>query len=413
MDHESLFRREAPRLIAALVRLFGVHHLELAEDVVQDAFCRALERWDAEGAPENPGAWLMTTAKRRALDVLRRRATADRFGPELGRALDSEWTLQPTVEEAFSDEVIQDEQLRLMFSCCHPDLSEGAQLALVLNVLCGLSAPHVASALLLQRAAAEKRIARGKQVLAAAERLFDLEHADFAARLATVTRSLYLLFNEGYHSASSEPVRLELCADALRLTLLLKRYAPADTPTTSALAALMCLHAARLPCRVDPAGDLHGLADQDRQRWDWDLVAEGLTWLRRASSGTELSAYHLEAAIAATHAAAKDLPETDWGRIVQLYDRLLRLNPSPMAELGRAVAIGWFAGPERGLAALDAITDVQRLTASPFYGATRGELEALRGDLRAARRHLGEAIACCRNDAERRFLEKRLAALET
>lgn len=411
MDHESLFRREAPRLTAALVRLFGVHNLELAEDVVQDAFCRALERWGAEGTPDNPGAWLMTTAKRRALDVVRRRATADRFGPELGRALDSEWTLQPTVEQAFNDEVIEDEQLRLMFSCCHPDLSEGAQLALVLNVLCGLSAPQVASALLLQRAAAEKRIARGKQVLASAEHLFDLGHEDFEARLRTVTRSLYLLFNEGYHSASSEPVRLELCADALRLTLLLERYPPADTPTTSALAALMCLQAARLPCRVDPTGDLHGLADHDRERWDWELVGEGLAWLRRATQGTEVSPFHLEAAIAAAHASARNLAETDWGRIVDLYDRLLEMSPSPMAELGRAVAIGWFAEPEQGLAALDAISDVQRLTAYPFYGATRGELEALRGDWSAARRHLGEAIARCRNDAERRFLERRLATL--
>ncbi|MEZ4230224.1 MAG: DUF6596 domain-containing protein [Polyangiaceae bacterium] len=412
-DHDSLFRHEAPRLTAALVRLFGVHNLELAEDVVQEAFCSALERWAETGPPQNPGAWLMTTAKRRALDVVRRRRTAQRLSPELGRLLDSEWTLQPTVDEAFSDEVIQDEQLRLMFSCCHPDLREGVQLALVLNLLCGLSAPQVASALLIQRAAAEKRITRGKQGLAGVARLFDLSRGDFEARLATLTRALYLLFNEGYHSASLEPVRLELCSEALRLTRLLKQHPAADTPTTSALAALMCLHAARLPSRLDPHGELYGLADQDRARWDRALVAEGLQWLRLSATGEALSTYHLEAAIAATHASAERLAETDWERIVELYDRLLALGASPMAELGRAVALGWSLGADEGLRALEGIADAQCLGGYPFYGAARGELEALRGNHIAARRHLEEAIGRCRNGAERRFLERRLAVLAT
>ncbi|MEO7734266.1 MAG: sigma factor, partial [Kofleriaceae bacterium] len=190
---EHLFRREASRLIAALTRIFGVHNLALAEDVVQDALCRAIEVWKVQGIPDNPAAWLMTVAKRRAIDLVRRERTARGFAPELGRLLDTEWTLAPVIEEAFAAPTVRDEQLRMMFSCCQPRLPEAAQLALILNVLCGFGAPEIASALLTGRPAIEKRIARGKKLLAGARRLFDLGDAEFAARLETVRRALYLL----------------------------------------------------------------------------------------------------------------------------------------------------------------------------------------------------------------------------
>ncbi len=410
---EHLFRREWGRLVAALTRLLGVHNLGLAEDVAQDAFRRALEVWKVRGVPENPSAWLVAIAKNRALDLLRRERTARAFAPELGRLLETEWTLAPLVEEAFATHVIRDEQLRMMFSCCHPRLSEEAQLALVLNVLCGFGAAEIAATFLTGRAAVEKRISRGKRALARARTLFDLADAEFASRLSTVQRALYLLFNEGYHGGSAgAPVRVELCEEAMRLTALLREHPPAATPATNALAALMCLHAARLPARLDAAGELSALADQDRARWDGRLVAEGLALLERSAEGREVTSYHLEAAIAAAHACARTVEETDWKTIVSLYDALMVVAPTPVVALNRAVAIAQRDGPERGLEALHALADAERLSRYPFYPAALGELELRRGDRDAARVHLRAALGIARNGAERRFLEKRLASCD-
>jgi RNA polymerase sigma factor (sigma-70 family) len=405
---EHLFRRESGRMVAALTRIFGVHNLPLAEDVVQDAFCRALEVWKIRGIPDNPSAWLMTTAKNRALDIVRRERTAHTFAPEMGRLLETEWTLAPLIDEAFAAHTIRDEQLRMMFSCCHPRLPEEAQVALMLNILCGFGAAEIANAFLTGRAAIEKRISRAKKVLASSKKLFDLGDAEFAARLSSVRRALYLLFNEGYHGASGESaVRVELCSEAMRLAALLREYPPAAIPTTDALAALMCLHAARLPARIDAAGDLSPLQDQDRSRWDARLVAEGLALLERSAAGSELTAYHIEAAIAAAHASAPSLEETDWQSIVSLYDRLMDVAPSPVVALNRAIAIAERDGAERGLAELHAITDRDRLSSYPFYPAAMGELELRRGNREGARKQFHAALALARNAPERRFLEKR------
>jgi RNA polymerase sigma factor (sigma-70 family) len=409
---EHLFRREYGRLVAALVRIFGVHNLALAEDVVQDAFCRALEVWKIRGVPDNPSAWLMTVAKRRALDVVRRARTAQTFAPELARTLESEWTLAPAVEEAFSSSVIRDEQLRMMFSCCHPDLSDETQVALILNVLCGFGASEVAAAFLSGRAAMEKRITRGKKALARAERLFDLSDKDFGRRLSSVRAALYLLFNEGYHSATSEyAVRAELCGEAIRLTTMLIEM-PGTDPETFALAALMCLDAARLPARIDAAGDLSPLPEQDRTRWDTALIQRGLSLLDRASSGAVVSAYHLEAAIAAVHSSSRSIEDTNWDAIVELYDRLSDLAPSPVVALNRAIAIGQRDGPEAGLAVLHAIPDADRLRDYPFYPAAIAELELRCGHLESARQSFSRAVALARNPIERRFLERRLRAVQ-
>jgi RNA polymerase sigma-70 factor (ECF subfamily) len=410
---EHLFRRESGRMIAALTRIFGVHNLALAEDVVQDAFCKAIEVWKVRGVPENPPAWLMTTAKNRALDVIRRGRTAQIYAPEMGRLLESEWTIAPAVEEAFAAHTIRDEQLRMMFSCCDPRLAEEAQVALVLNILCGFGAGEIAAAFLAGRAAVEKRISRGKKVLAGATRLFDLSDADFARRLSAVRRALYLLFNEGYHGASSESVvRIDLCREAMRLTSLLGEYPPADSPETSALASLMCLHAARLPARVDATGDLNPLIEQDRARWDARLVAEGLALLERSAAGGAVTAYHFEAAIAAAHASASSLEDTDWTLIVSLYDRLMIIAPSPVIALNRAIALAQRYGAERGLEELRTIGDRHRLANYPFYPAAVGELELRRGNRHDARQRFQAALALARNPAERKFLEKRIRACD-
>jgi RNA polymerase sigma-70 factor (ECF subfamily) len=401
-------------MVAALTRIFGVHNLALAEDVVQDAFCRALEVWKVRGVPENPSAWLMTTAKNRALDVVRRERTARTFAPDVVRMLETSSTISPIVDEAFAAHVIRDEQLRMMFTCCHPRLPEEAQVALVLNILCGFGANEIASAFLTGRAAIEKRISRGKKVLASSTRLFDLADAGFTARLSAVRRALYLLFNEGYHGASAESaVRADLCREAIRLALLLLEHPPAATPETNALAALMCLHAARLPARLDSAGDLSPLLDQDRSRWDALLVAQGLAFLERSAAGREVSAYHIEAAIAAAHASVASVDETDWALIVSLYTRLMAIAPSPVVALNRAIAIAQRDGPVRGLEELHAIANQNRLTSYPFHPAALGELELRRGNRDAAREHFSAALALARNPTERRFLEKRLHICST
>src|SRR5713226_7968407 len=254
-DH--LFRREAGRMVAALTRLFGVQNLALAEDVVQDAFCRALEVWKFRGVPENPSAWLMATARNRALDVLRRERTAQTFAPEVSRLLQSEWTLAPVVEELFGAAAIKDDLLRMMFSCCNPRLPEESQVALVLHILCGFSVAEIANGLVTRHAAIEKRIVRAKRTLSQSTQLFDLASAeDFSRRLPIVQQALYLVFNEGYHGTSSVAVRTDLCGEAMRLTAMLLGHPLGRRPATFALSSLMCLHAARMPARLDPSGNL-------------------------------------------------------------------------------------------------------------------------------------------------------------
>jgi RNA polymerase sigma-70 factor (ECF subfamily) len=411
---EHLFRRESGRIVATVTRLFGVHNLALAEDVVQDAFCRALEVWQLRGIPENPSAWLMATAKHRALDVLRRERRARTFAPELGRLLESEWTIASTVEEAFRPHMVRDDQLRMIFSCCHPRLREEARVAIVLHILCGFSIDEIAGAFMSSHAAIEKRVQRAKKVLAGSKKLFDVTAPDdFSARLSAVRRALYLLFNEGYHGASSEiAVRVELCREAMRLTAILLEHPLGATPATYALAALMSLGVARLPARVDASGNLNSLFDQDRSLWDQRRVAEGLRLLELSASGSALSEYHIEAAIASVHAGAKCAEETDWGSIVSLYDTLMTLRPSPVVALNRAIAVGQHEGAERGLEEIRSIAGRDRLAAYPFFPAALGEFELRRGRCETAREHFRTALALARNPMECRFLEHRVTACD-
>jgi RNA polymerase sigma-70 factor (ECF subfamily) len=410
---ERCFRHEAGRLIAALTRVLGVHNLGLAEDVVQEALCRALAVWRFSGVPENPAAWLMMTAKNCAIDMLRHERTA-RGVAAARHALDDAVTALPTVEELFGPAAIKDDLLRMMFSCCHPQLAEEAQVALVLHVLCGFSVGEVAGAFLCGEDAIKKRIARSKRTLARSRRLFDLTQAkDFTERLVAVQRALYLLFNEGYHGAGAETaVRVELCQEAMRLAALLLEHPLAATPATHALLALMCFHAARLPSRLDPAGNLSLFGDQDRSRWDRRLIAEGQRLLHLAATGSELTELHVEAGIAALHAGAGGTHDTPWATIVSLYDLLLRIRPSPVVALNRAIAIAQAEGPERGLAEIVAIADRDRLEQYPFYPAAIGELELDRGRAEAARDHFRRALTIARNPTERRFFEQRLRACD-
>lgn len=409
---EHLFRREAGRITATLVRIFGLRNLALAEDVVQQAFCRALEVWPFKGMPEEPAAWLMATAKNCARDALRRERTAHKAAPGLSVALQSEWTLASTMEELFASDEIKDDLLRMMFSCCHPRLPETAQVALILNILCGFGIEEVAAAFISSPVAMEKRIARAKKTLAGSRTLFNVSsQRDFAARLDAVHRALYLLFNQGYHGASRESaVQGQLCAEARRLTALLLEHPLGATAATHALAALMAFGAARLSARLDAAGELLVLADQDRARWDRGLIAEGLQLIERSAAGPQLTPYHIEAAIASLHATAPSVAATDWRAIVSLYDALLAIAPTPVIALNRAIAIAQAHGPDRGLEALHTLAERDRLATYPFYAATLGELELQRGEPLRARAHFETALALTRNAAERRFIDRRLRA---
>ena len=409
-DH--LFRQEAGRMVATLTRIFGVQNLALAEDVVQDAFCRALEVWKLRGVPENPSAWLMATAKNRALDALRRERTVRTFEPELSRFVQSEWTLAPAVAELFKTEAIKDDLLRMMFSCCQTRLSEESQVTLILHILCGFSVGEVANAFVSTHAATEKRITRAKKVLAQSKKLFDVERAqDVAARLPSVHRALYLLFNEGYHGASPESaIRADLCHEAMRLTAVLLENPVAAVPPTYALAALMCFNAARLPGRMDASGNLSPFFEQDRSQWDQGLIAEGIRLLDLSAVGSELTEYHIEAGIARVHAIAKRAEETDWSSIVSLYDLLVNARPSPVIALNRAIAIAERDGAARGLEEISQIADAERLERYPFYWAAMGEFELRLGRSEAASEHFRAALKLARNEAERKFMRSRVEA---
>ncbi len=406
---DALFRREAARLLATLTRAFGVANLALAEDVVQETLAKAFEAWSYNGVPPHYSALLSRAAKNRALDVFRRERTARKFAPEVGRLIESEWTLRPALDAMFLPDALKDDELRMMFTCCHPRLGEDVQVALVLHLLCALGVDEIASAFLVSLAAMEKRLSRAKKVLAEAGHLFELTAADFLPRLSAVHRALYLLFSEGYHGASAlAVVREDLCRDAMRLVRLLVDHAPAATPATHALAALMWLLAARLPARIDQGGNLKDLFEQDRSRWDEELLAEGTRLLEQSASGEVLTEYHVEAGIAGMHAAAGNVHETRWGDIMNLYDVLMRIRPSPVVALNRCMAIAQQQGPAKGLEALRVIEDVGRLAAYPFYPAALGELELRCGRSETARGHFEEARVLARNDGERRFLDHRI-----
>lgn len=407
-------------MVAYLVRVFGFDHLDLAEDVVQDALCRAMETWPLRGVPDNPSAWLMRAARNRAIDLLRRADQFRFFLPELIHLLRQREEMTAAAPPAYAGE-IRDDQLRMMFACCHPDLSTAAQVTLILKTLCGFSVAEIASALLSSADSVEKRLGRARQLLrrtAAPPDVGGVEEIGgevaVGSRLQAVLQAIYLLFNEGYHGSGPYPaVREDLCLEALRLALLVAEHPAGDTPETHALLALLCFSAARLPGRLDEEGDLVQLRTQDRSRWDRELIGRGFSFLARASQGASCTAYHLEAGIAALHCAAPTYEATDWPEILRLYDQLHRLAPSPIVALSRAVALGNAHGPDAGLAELAKLRSSPRLRRYPFHAAALGELHLRAGRPAAAAAHFQEALRLARSPAETSFFTRRLQACGT
>jgi RNA polymerase sigma factor (sigma-70 family) len=410
---EHLFRHESGKMVAILARIFGLEHLSLAEDVVQEALARALQTWPFYGVPQNPSAWLMRTSRNLALDVVRREKVFRDKEAEIVHLMD-----RPGVTLANSgamEEEIPDDRLRLIFVCCHPVIPVEAQAALALRTLCGFSVTEISRAFLTTEAAIAKRLTRAKQKIREAGVAFEIPAGpELAPRLEGVLQSLYLLFNEGYKASSGDKlVREEICREAIRLAELLARHPAGDQPATHALLALMLLNAAHFPGRVDSAGNLLRLQDQDRSLWDKGLIARGMFHLARSADGTDITRYHLQAGIAACHCVAADYRSTDWERILELYDRLMEFEDSPVVALNRAVALANVHGPGAGIGAIEQMRHRAQLESYHLLYAVLGELEAQVGNAAGAAAHFRRALNLADIESERRFLQDRINSCET
>jgi RNA polymerase sigma factor (sigma-70 family) len=402
-----VFSIESPRLIASLARL--VRDVGLAEELAQDALVAALEQWPESGIPEKPGAWLMATAKHRAIDTFRRAERLERKTALLGRELEDadepDWA-------AALDEVVEDDVLRLILISCHPVLSREARVALTLRLIGGLTTEEIARAFLVAEPTVAQRIVRAKRTLTAARVPFEVPTgADFTARLGSVLEVVYLVFNEGYSATAGEDwVRPALCQEALRLGRILAELTPGEAEV-HALVALMEIQASRLRARVTPSGEPVLLPDQDRGRWDHVLIRRGLAALERAERvGRALGPYGLQASIAACHARAGSVEDTDWVRIAALYEALAELAPSPVVELNRAVAVSRAYGAAAGLELVEALTDVPALRGYHLLPSARGDLLLQLGRIDEARAEFERAASLTRNVRERGLLLDRAAA---
>ena len=406
---EAIWRIEFPRLVAGLMRYTG--DLSGSEDLAQDALVAALEHWPRTGVPERPGAWLMTTARRRALDHLRRTKMLDRRHEQLGRELDARPDTHAEERDAALDDEYGDDLLRLMFVTCHPVLSSDARVTLTLRLLGGLTAEEIARAYLAPVPTIEQRIVRAKRTLAEARVPFETPRGtERAERLASVLGVIYLVFNEGYAATRGDDwLRPALCEDALRLGRVLAELAP-EEPEVHGLVALMELTSSRARARVGPGGEPVLLMDQDRGRWDQLLISRGLAALTRAEAlGGARGVYALQAAIAACHAQAREASHTDWERIVALYDALAALAPSPVVELNRAVAVSMAFGPAAGLELVDQLASEPALAGYHLLPAARGDLLERLGRAEEARAEFARAASLTRNAREQKVLLDRAA----
>jgi RNA polymerase sigma-70 factor, ECF subfamily len=407
LDH--LFRSRAGQMVAYLTRLLGPEHLDLAEEVTQEALLKALQHWPYSGIPQNPAGWLFRVARNSALDAVRHRTLTEEKSAALAaeqlRKIDPTAADNPELEEQ-----LRDDELRMVLMCCHPTLPQDARVALSLKTVGGLSVREIARAFLADEATIAQRLVRAKRQIREMNIRFELPAGEaLSARMESALEVVYLMFNEGYAAQSGEDlVRHSLCGEALRLGHLLATSS-VSTPKSHALVALMAFQAARLPARVDAAGELVLLEDQDRNQWDRSLIALGFHHFEQCANGDELTAYHVQAAIAATHARAHDGHATDWKLILQLYDQLLELSPSPVVELNRVVALAKVNGPEAALAELRPLSDNRSLRNYYLLPAVQGQLLLDIRDKPGAAQCFRQALERPCSEPERRFLQRKLA----
>ncbi len=405
---EHLFRHNAGRMSAVLTRIFGFEKIDLIEDAVQESMVRALRQWSIKGIPDNPSAWLIQVAKNYILDRLRK-SSRDSDLSDVTRRLEQFAEGASDSDNVYFESEIREDQLRMIFACCHPSLTPDSRIALTLRTVGGFSVNEIARAFLSNREAIAKLLFRAKsRIREDGGRISIPEPSEITHRLEEVLKVLYLMFNEGYSATAGESaVRKDLCGEAIRLARLLAQHPLTSSPKVHALTALFLFQASRLSARSGEDGSLVLLAEQDRTLWDKKLIAEGLRHLRRSAGGEELSVYHLEAEIASYHAVSEDFSSTDWASVLSSYDELIARRASPIAALNRIVALAEVEGPEAALAALDGISD-GKLEAYYPYHVTRAELKSRLGDTRGALASYEFAAGLIENDAVKRFVEGRI-----
>ncbi len=408
VDH--LFRHEAGKMIAVLTRFFGLEHLELAEDVVQEAFLRAVQVWAYQEIPKNPAGWLMQVAKNKAIDVLRKNNLEQRHFRNL--TVTDQSYLQAGLDDFFLENEIADSQLQMIFACCHPALEHDDQLALTLNTVSGFGSAEIARALLSKESAIQKRLYRAKQFIR--ENQIQLEiplGKALVERLDRVYTVIYLLFNEGYNSVkANELIRKDLCAEAMRLCKILSEHPCGNRPMTFALLSLMCFHASRFDSRVNENNEIILMQEQDRSKWDKELIALGYHFLSEAAEGDALSIYHIESAIAAEHCLSHSFKETNWHRILQLYDLLLEQKRSDLVLLNRSVVLAQTGSLQEAIREILQIKEIDKLLETQYmFSAVLGDLYMQSGDFDKARDFLGKAYTLTHSQAEKKLIASKLA----
>ena len=410
VDH--LFRHETGKLIAVLTRIFGAHNLELAEDVVQDTLLEAIKVWNYKGVPEHPVPWLYKVAKNKALNIVNREKYKREYATQAAHFLKSEWTANAALENLFSESEIRDDQLRMMFTCCHPSISGDSQIALTLKTLCGFNLSEIAKAFLTTEENINKRLVRARQKIRDDKIPFEVPHAEqLEERLSAVLQTIYLLFNEGYNaSTGNDLIRYELCVEAIRLAeIIVASPVIKDKSNVFACLALMYLNASRFYARQDEQGRILTMAEQNRAQWDNGLMQKGFYYLGQAASDETISVYHILGAISAYHCVASNFESTDWKSILLLYDKLAEIDRSPLVLLNRSIAVSKVQGIDTAISELEKLVNNPSLKTYHLFYSTLGEFYMQSGRFSEAQTSFEAAIALSNLPAEQELLRKRLA----
>jgi RNA polymerase sigma factor (sigma-70 family) len=411
IDH--LFRHETGKMVAVLTRIFGPEHIELAEDVVQDSLVEGIKQWSWKGIPDDPSAWLFRVAKNKAINIINREKYKRRYASDIIHLLQSEWTVQPAADFLFSEQEILDDQLRMMFTCCHPSISFDSQVALILKTLCGFSIPEIAKAFLTNEENISKRLVRARQKIRESGIPFQIpESAAIEKPLNTVLEAIYLLFNEGYSASTGQDlIRFEVCEEAIRLAGLIAEH-PAihDKANVHALLALMQLNASRFKARLGKNGQILTLEQQDRSQWDFEMMKKGFINLDKSVNGSDISIYHILASISSYHCSSPDYASTNWQGILSLYDKLIETDHSPVVLLNRAVALSKVRGPAEAIAELEKLKNNPALKSYHLFYSVQAELLLELEKYPEAVAMFRSAISFSSLDSEKNFLENRLSA---
>ena len=410
-----LFRTESKKMVSVLTKIFGTENLGTAEDVVQDTLLQAMNTWKLKGIPDNPTGWLYRVAKNKAIDVIRknRHSLQFDFSDNEKILLTSEYTIVSSMEKFWKENLIKDDLLRMMFACCHPGISQENQITLMLKTLCGFSTMEIAKAFLTGEDTVSKRLYRTKEFFRKEKVEFALpSEEEIKERVGAVLNTIYLIFNEGYNSTNSEElIRSDVIAEAISLGKMLTENKLTQRPEVFALMALMCFHSSRSKSRLTPEGEIVLLPMQDRSKWSKELFNEGNEYMNKAAAGDAISTYHVEAAIAYEHCRAKTFKDTNWEKIVQYYEWLCKISPTPVNELNRAVAIMELLGPSAALKAINAIEEKKRLASYYLYHSLLGEIYSRLGNLVAAKDSFNKALKLTHSGQEKKVLRDKILAL--